>query len=89
MSQFSALSTSGFIKSGTIQITADTLKVNESQFEANTGAENGGGIIFTGKVGEFTNGSTIQSSAFGPGNVARSRSRQPNVSRLQILPIPM
>ena len=68
MSQFSALSTSGTIKSGTIQITADLLKVSESQFESNTGAENGGGIIFTGKVGEFTNGSTIQSSAFGPGD---------------------
>ncbi|TSA00733.1 MAG: S-layer family protein [Nitrospiraceae bacterium] len=59
------------MKSGTIRINADQLMVDASQFEANTGSESGGGIIFIGKVGEFKNGSTIQSSTFGSGTAGK------------------
>jgi filamentous hemagglutinin family protein len=67
----SALSTAGTVKSGTLRINADRLVVDNSQFEANSADEPGGGIFFTGMVGEFTNGSTIQSSTFGNGDAGK------------------
>ncbi|BFU96557.1 MAG: protein of unknown function [Nitrospira sp.] len=68
LTKSSALSSSGRIRSGTVRITADTLSLDESQIDTTTVAESGGGIIFNGRIGRFTNGSTVQSSTFGEGN---------------------
>ncbi|MEK7764202.1 MAG: filamentous hemagglutinin N-terminal domain-containing protein [Nitrospirota bacterium] len=68
MSELSFLSTSGFLKGGKLQINADHLLVDSSQMEAFVGPEGGGGIIFKGKVGQFTNGSSVTSSTASSGN---------------------
>jgi filamentous hemagglutinin family protein len=68
MTGSSGLSATGIVSGGKIEIAADHLAVDDSQIETNTLLEDGGGIIFTGRVGEFTNGSIIQSSTFGDGN---------------------
>lgn len=68
VNEFSALSATGFLKGGTLRINADHLFVDSSQMEAFAGPEGGGAIIFNGKVGQFTNGTTIQSGTGSTGN---------------------
>jgi filamentous hemagglutinin family protein len=67
INDFSALAASGFERGGTLRIDADQLVADSSLFEVSTTGPGSLGIIITGKVIEFKNGSTITSLTFGNG----------------------
>ncbi len=66
--QASFLSSTGRVKSGTININADQLIASDSQINTLTHADTGGAITITGRVIELSTGSAVTSTTNGDGN---------------------